>query len=172
MKIMKFGGTSVGSPQRLQALVNIIDDGEPKIVVLSAMSGTTNDLVAMSKALYQKDNKYAEELIDVLEEKYKVVIGKTFNEKETYDKSYELVTLHFEFLRSFTRDLFTINEERAVLAQGELLSTAIFHLLLEERKINSVLLPALNFMRINEHGEPDMQFITDNLTTEIGRAHV
>ena len=169
MKIMKFGGTSVGSPQRLHALVDIINDGEAKIVVLSAMSGTTNDLVEISKSLYRKDNEQAEELIDALEEKYRSVIGRTYNEKATYDKSHELITLHFEFLRSFTRDLFTINEERAILAQGELLSTALFHLLLEERKIKSVLLPALNFMRINENGEPDMPFIADNLTAELGK---
>jgi len=167
MKIMKFGGTSVGSPQRLHALVDIINDKETKIVVLSAMSGTTNDLFEIGKALYRKDNEQAEDLINALEEKYRIVIGRTFNEKFTFDKSHELVTLHFEYLRSFTRDLFTLNEERAVLAQGELLSTAIFHLLLEEQKIHSVLLPALNFMRIYENGEPDLSYIADNLKAEL-----
>jgi aspartate kinase len=167
MKIMKFGGTSVGSPQRLHALVDIIKDREAKIVVLSAMSGTTNHLVEIGQALYRKDNKYAEELINDLEEKYREVISNTFNEKATLAKSRELITLHFGFLRSFTRDLFTINEERAVLAQGELLSTALLQLLLEERRINSVLLPALNFMRICENGEPDMPYISDNLKAEL-----
>ncbi len=166
---MKFGGTSVGSPQRLHALVGIISDGEPKIVVLSAMSGTTNDLVDIGKALYNKENEQAEALIGLLEEKYRAVIGQTFHQKASYDKSHELISLHFEYLRSFTRDLFTINEEKAVLAQGELLSTAIFQLLLEEKGIKSILLPALNFMRINQNGEPDLPFITASLTAELSK---
>jgi len=167
MKIMKFGGTSVGTPERMQALVEIIDDGEPRIVVLSAMAGTTNILVDISQALYRKENDHAEMLINGLEENYRVVIGRTFNEKTIYKKGFELITFHFEFLRSFTRDLFTKNEEKAVLAQGELLSTAIFNLLLEERKLKSVLLPALNFMRLNETGEPDLSYIEDNLKAEL-----
>jgi aspartate kinase len=169
MKIMKFGGTSVGSPERLLALVDIIKNSEPKIVVLSAMSETTNHLVEITRLLYKKENEHAEKLIDALEDKYSAVIDATLKEKSTHEKGLELITFHFEYLRSFTRDLFTLNEERAVLAQGELLSTAIFQLLLEEKKIKSVLLPALNFMRINQNGEPDMPFIADFLKAELGK---
>jgi aspartate kinase len=164
---MKFGGTSVGSPQRMNALIDLINDGEPKIVVLSAMSGTTNALAEISQALYQKDNEKAGSLIEALEEKYKKVITELYDSEQSLLKGKELVSTHFDYLKSFTRDLFTINEERAVLAQGELISTALFQFLLEEKGIPSVLLAALNFMRLNENAEPDMAFITENLKLEL-----
>jgi aspartate kinase len=169
MKIMKFGGTSVGSPQRMNALINLINDGEPKIVVLSAMSGTTNSLSEISQALYQKDHENAGSLIVTLEEKYKMVISELFQTERSLHKGKELISTHFDYLKSFTRDLFTINEERAVLAQGELISTALFQFLLEEKEIPSVLLPALNFMRMNKNAEPDMKFISENLKLELGK---
>lgn len=167
MKIMKFGGTSVGSPQRMSALIDLINDGEPKIVVLSAMSGTTNALAEISQALYQKENEKAGSLIEALEEKYKKVIAELYFTEQSILKGRELISTHFDYLKSFTRDLFTINEERAVLAQGELISTALFQFLLEEKGIPSILLAALNFMRLNENAEPDMAFITDNLKLEL-----
>jgi aspartate kinase len=169
MKIMKFGGTSVGSPQRMNALIDLINDGEPKIVVLSAMSGTTNALVEISQALYQKDNDKAGLLLAALNEKYNNVITELFHTEQTLQKGSELISIHFDYLKSFTRDLFTINEERAVLAQGELISTALFQFLLEEKGIPSVLLPALNFMRMTENAEPDMAFISKNLKLEVAK---
>jgi len=167
MKIMKFGGTSVGSPQRMNALIDLINDGESKIVVLSAMSGTTNALAEISQALYQKDNEIAASLIQTLEEKYKKVITELYKSEQSLFKGRELISTHFDYLKSFTRDLFTINEERAVLAQGELISTALFQFLLEEKGIPSALLPALNFMRLNENAEPDMAYISENLKLEL-----
>lgn len=167
MKIMKFGGTSVGSPQRMNALIDLINDGDPKIVVLSAMSGTTNALVGISQSLYDKENEKAANLIEILEGKYQTVIKELFDSELSLQKGNELISTHFDYLRSFTRDLFTINEERAVLAQGELISTALFQFLLEEKGIPSVLLPALNFMRMNENAEPDMDFISENLKLEL-----
>jgi aspartate kinase len=169
MKIMKFGGTSVGSPQRMHALIDLINDGELKIVVLSAMSGTTNALVEISQALYRKENEKAAALIKTLEETYSRVIKELYRSDHLYQKGKELISTHFDYLQSFTRDLFTINEERAVLAQGELISTALFQYLLEEKEIRSVLLPALNFMRINENAEPDMRSISENLKAELSK---
>ena len=169
MKIMKFGGTSVGSPERMHALIGLINDGEPKIVVLSAMSGTTNALVEISQALYQKEHEKAGLLIDTLKSKYHVVIDELYKSELSLQKASELISTHFEYLQSFTRDLFTINEERAVLAQGELISTALFQFLLEEKGIPSVLLPALNFMRMTANFEPDMAYITDNLKVELSK---
>ncbi|MEI8049233.1 MAG: aspartate kinase [Bacteroidota bacterium] len=167
MKILKFGGTSVGSPQRMFALIDLINDGEPKIVVLSAMSGTTNALVEISRVLYRKEHEKAAKLIDGLENTYKNVIRELYTSAAALQKGGELVSTHFDYLRSFTRDLFTINEERAILAQGELISTALFHYLLEEKVIRSVLLPALNFMRMNENEEPDMVYISKNLKLQL-----
>jgi aspartate kinase len=161
---MKFGGTSVGSAQRMHALVDLIKDNRPKIVVLSAMSGTTNSLVEISEALYAKNTDKAKQLINALEEKYQQVIKELYKTNEGLRKGKELIENHFSFIRSFTLDLFTANEEKAILAQGELISTALFHFYLSEINISSVLLPALDFMRIDENDEPDLNYIENRLT--------
>lgn len=167
MKVLKFGGTSVGSAERMKALVALISNEEPKIVVLSAMSGTTNALVEIAAALYARENEKAKKLIDALEKKYESVIKELYAKESSLQKGKELVKNHFEFIRSFTLDMFTANEEKAILAQGELLSTAMEHFYLEEIGIESVLLPALNFMRIDENDEPDLAYIEQNLKTEL-----
>jgi len=169
MKVLKFGGTSVGSAERMHALVSLINNNEPKIVVLSAMSGTTNNLVEIATALYAKENDKATQLIDTLDKKYQEVIKQLYKSENALQKASELIDSHFNYLRSFTMDLFTINEERAILAQGELLSTAMFHYYLEEIKVDSVLLPALNFMRIDENEEPDMAYIEINAKAELAK---
>lgn len=167
MKILKFGGTSVGSAERIQALVKLVVNNEPKIVVLSAMSGTTNSLVEISEALYKKETAKANELINKLEEKYRKEISLLYKTEEFLKKAGDLITNHFNYLRAFTLDMFTANEEKAVLAQGEMLSTAMFHFYLSEIKVKSVLLPALNFMRIDENEEPDLKYIETNLNAEL-----
>ncbi len=167
MKILKFGGTSVGSAERMKNLVALIHNGEPKIVVLSAMSGTTNFLVEIANALYAKENEKAKQLIDALEKKYESVLKELYSKETSLKKGQELVKNHFEFIRSFTLDMFTANEEKAILAQGELLSTAMEHFYLEEIGIDSILLPALNFMRIDENDEPDLKYIEENLKSEL-----
>jgi aspartate kinase len=153
----------------MHALAKLIDDGSEKIVVLSAMSGTTNSLVEIAAALYAKENDKAKQLIGSLEEKYKGVIAQLYSTEAALSKGKELLDSHFTYLRSFTMDMFTINEERAILAQGELLSTAMFHYYLEEISISSVLLPALSFMRIDENEEPDMKYIETNIQQELGK---
>ncbi|TAL57628.1 MAG: aspartate kinase [Bacteroidetes bacterium] len=167
MKVLKFGGTSVGSAERMKSLVALIKSNEPKIVVLSAMSGTTNALVEIANALYARKNDKAKKLINALEKKYESVLKELYSKETSLNKGKELVKNHFEFIRSFTLDMFTANEEKAILAQGELLSTAMEHFYLEENGIESVLLPALNFMRIDENDEPDMKYIEENLKTEL-----
>ncbi len=169
MKVLKFGGTSVGSAERMHALVHLISDVSPKIVVLSAMSGTTNNLVEIANALYAKKNELAKKLIDDLNTKYTGVISQLYKTEKVLNKSKELLVSHFNYLHSFRMDMFTANEERAILAQGELLSTALFHYYLEEIGIDSVLLPALNFMRITVNEEPDMKYIELNLTAELAK---
>ncbi len=167
MKILKFGGTSVGSAERMQALVKLVVNNQSKLVVLSAMSGTTNILVEISEALYERDAAKANGIIDELQEKYKKEISKLYQSEEYLNKADDLITNHFNYLRSFTLDMFTSNEEKAVLAQGELLSTALFHFYLSESNVKSVLLPALNFMRIDENEEPDLKYIETNLKAEL-----
>ena len=169
MKVLKFGGTSVGSAERMKALVPLINNDVPKIVVLSAMSGTTNNLVEIATALYAKENDKAKLLIDNLQSKYNEVINKLYTTSSALSKGKGLISSHFDYLRSFTIDLFTVNEERAILAQGELLSTALFHYYLEEINTHSVLLSALNFMRLDEKEEPDMKYIETSLSAELLR---
>ena len=169
MKILKFGGTSVGSAERMKAVASLIQSDEPKIVVLSAMSGTTNALVQIAEKLYQNKNQEAKELIDSLHDKYKQVVESFYTSADIKKKAHELINNHFDYIRSFTLDLFTVHEERAVLAQGELLSTALFQFYLEEQGIASVLLPALNFMKIDENEEPDADYIAKNLKAELAK---
>ncbi|ARS34382.1 aspartate kinase [Pontibacter actiniarum] len=167
MKILKFGGTSVGSAERMKAVASLIQNDEPKIVVLSAMSGTTNGLVQIAETLYQNKHDEAKALIKALHDKYKQVAEELYTSGEKKKQANELLKQHFDYLTAFTLDLFTIHEERAVLAQGELLSTALFQFYLEEQGVNSVLLPALNFMKIDENEEPDNDYIAKQLQKEL-----
>lgn len=161
--IMKFGGTSVGSAARIQALPSLIQKNKPVIVVLSAMSGTTNALVEISDLLYSKQQNHAKEKINQLESVYLQVVNSLYITDSFQIKGTELIRHHFDYLRSFCLDLFTIHEEKAVLAQGELISTALFHYYLAEQGIESVLLPALDFMRLNKDDEPDYPQIEEKI---------
>lgn len=167
MKVLKFGGTSVGSAASMKEVARLILNDGKQIVVLSAMAGTTNSLVQIAEQLYSKKNSKASQLINQLEKNYKNVVKELFTEPEILKEGSALIESHFNYIKSFTQDLFTVHEERAILAQGELISTALFQLYLQEQKIDSVLLPALNFMRIDTNGEPDNYYIKENLKREL-----
>lgn len=167
MKVLKFGGTSVGSAARIKEVAKLICDGEHKIVVLSAMSGTTNSLVEIADYYYKNNASGAIERVNALEQKYYDVIDDLYAE-ETYKSAAEaLISKHFEYLRTFANSVFTIFEEKAILAQGELISTGMFQIYLEEKGENSVLLPALDFMRIDKNSEPDTAFIAENMAKQL-----
>jgi len=167
MKIMKFGGTSVGTAERMRAIVPLINTGEKVIVVLSAMSGTTNALIEISSALYAGNIKEAGSKIESLRAKYLDVVNNLYTHEETRQTGREIIDNHFNYISGFINGSFTRTQEKAIVAQGELLSTALFHLLLQEQNINSALIPALNFMRIDKYGEPDIYYITENLKREL-----
>lgn len=167
MKILKFGGTSVGSPERMKALLDIINPAERQIVVLSAMSGTTNSLVEISNALLKEDKKKGIELINTLKDKYNAVVTELLPESVDGDfraQGQEVVDYHFNFLLSLANNVFTAIEDKVVLAQGELLSTTLYHVYLKSIGVPSVLLPALDFMKIDEDNEPVIPYTTENLT--------
>ncbi len=164
MRTLKFGGTSVGSAERMHNVAKLINDGVPKIVVLSAMSGTTNNLVEIAAAFYAKNDVKAKELINALNDKYKSVVEELYSGATAKKKGHELIQSHFDYLRGFNADSFSAHEERAILAQGELISTALFHFFLEEINISSVLLPALEFMRIDADEEPELSYIETHLS--------
>ena len=167
--ILKFGGTSVGSAKRIKELVNLTVNSSPKIVVLSAMSGTTNALVDICQKLNEQNATKATDLINQLKENYSHVISELFNTTEGLNKATQLLNTHFNFMLSFTLDVFTKNEEKVILAQGELLSTALFHFYLEESGISSEIIPALNFMKLNENEEPDSDYIEKYLKKELNK---
>jgi aspartate kinase len=166
MKVMKFGGTSVGSPERIKSVINLINDNKPKIVVLSAMSGTTNALVKISELLYSENHDVTAE-IDRLEDKYKTVVNELYATEEYKCKGLKTVKEQFDLLRSFSGKAFNAVAECTVLACGELLSTALTHLYCEESGIDSVLLPALNFMRVDRNSEPDSYYIKEQICREL-----
>ncbi|GAB2982792.1 aspartate kinase [Mucilaginibacter puniceus] len=164
MKVLKFGGTSVGSPARMKNLLDIVDASERQIVVLSAVSGTTNSLVEIGQAYAAGDKNKAAELITALKDKYEVFIKELLEKPEFYKQGKEVIDYHFSLLSNLANDLFTSVEEKIILAQGELLSTTLYHVYLKEIGVPSVLLPALEFMKIDEDNEPVVDHITTHLT--------
>jgi aspartate kinase len=166
---MKFGGTSVGNPQRIEEVGRLVSDSTPKIVVLSAMSGTTNDLVAYSEYLYKKDHSKAKLLLESMRNKYYQVADELFQSEEYRSHSHRMIDSHFDNLDEFNRDMFTQHEEKTTLAKGEMISTALMTYHLQEKGITCALLPALNFMRIDKDQEPDNYYIRENLQREISQ---
>jgi aspartate kinase len=164
MKVLKFGGTSVGSPQRMKKLLDIIDPAERQIVVLSAVSGTTNSLAEIGHAYLAGDKNKAAGLIAALKDKYEAFINDLFAKQEYLEEGKEVIDYHFLLLSNLANDLFTTIEEKVVLAQGELISTTLYHVYLKEIGVSSVLLPALDFMKIDEDNEPMVDHITEHIT--------
>ena len=164
MKVMKFGGTSVGSAQRMKSVASLINDGENKIVVLSAMSGTTNSLVEICGYLANNNPDSANEVINKLEGLYRKHISELYSTEEYKQQTAILVKEVFDYLRSFTKQLFTPVEERIILAQGEIISTNMVTNYLKEQGISAHLIAALDFMRTDKNGEPDAAYIKEKLT--------
>ena len=164
MKVLKFGGTSVGSPERMKSVASLItESGEPTFVVLSAMSGTTNSLVEICDYLYKKNPEGANEVINNLEKKYQKHIPELYSTEEFRKKTSEFLAEKFNFLRTFTKDIFTSFEEKTIVAQGEVMSTNMVINYLQEIGIKAVLIDALEFMRTDKNAEPDMQYIREKL---------
>ncbi len=163
MKVLKFGGTSVGSAERIRNVAKLITGRGRNIVVLSAMSGTTNTLVEISDYLYKHNINGAKEIINDLERNYRRVVALLFTRVDLRMEADEEVEAVFSLIRSLARDNFTSFEEKEILAQGELLSTKLMHLYLRQTGVNSGFLPALEFMRTDKNGEADMDYIREHL---------
>ncbi|MBQ8128325.1 MAG: aspartate kinase [Prevotella sp.] len=165
MKVMKFGGTSVGSPQRMKEVARLVTaKGEPVFVVLSAMSGTTNSLVEISDYLYKKNPDGANEVINNLEDKYMRHLPELLSDEQRLAATRDFLHEEFQYLRSFTKELFTSFEEKSIVAQGEMMSTHMVAAYLEEQGVSTVLLNALDFMRTDKNAEPDPVYIKEKLT--------
>lgn len=153
----------MGSADRMKEVAALVNDGDRKIVVLSAMSGTTNNLVEIANYLYKKNHDGANEIVSQMEKKYYEEVEALYATDKYKELGRELIRLHFDEIKSYTRDVFTVYEEKSILAQGELMSTAMVNYYLQEQGVASALLPALDFMRTNKNSEPDMAYIRENL---------
>src|SRR5947209_1005984 len=165
MKIMKFGGTSVGKPERMHEVARLITaDAESKIVVLSAVSGTTNALVEIGNHLAAQRRNQAKEKIDALEKQYKEFVAALLKQKDAKEKAEQILREHFEFLNIILKISYSEALSKDILAQGELLSTKLFSVYLSEQQIDHELIPALEFMSIDANDEPQVDMIREKLT--------
>ncbi|MBQ0094750.1 MAG: aspartate kinase [Bacteroidaceae bacterium] len=168
MKVLKFGGTSVGSPQRMKDVCRLItEDGQQKLVVLSAMSGTTNSLVEIAQYLQGGNKAGADDVINRLRAKYYAHVPELLSKKANQDKVQKFLEDKFAFLQSFQTSGFSEKEEKTILAQGELISTFMVTTYLQEQGIKAVLLPALDFMKTDADAEPDMNFISEKACAQL-----
>lgn len=168
MIVMKFGGTSVGSANRMKSVANLVTkSGKPTFVVLSAMSGTTNSLIEISNYLYKKNPEGANEVINNLEKKYFGHVEQLYSTVEYQKKTKNFLHGQFNYIRSFTKGIFTSFEEKIVVSQGEIMSTNMMNNYLQEQGVKSVLLDALTFMRTNKNSEPDLEYIKTHLNEQM-----
>lgn len=170
MKVLKFGGTSVGSPENMRRVMELVADNEQKIVVLSAMSGTTNSLVEISKYLRKKNKDTARIIIGNLESKYKKVVDELYSINENKKQGLKIVKDSFDTIKTFTSGKFDQARENTILAQGEIISTQLFTLFMIENGYNAKLLPALDFMKIDEDKAADLPYIRKNIQPVLEKA--
>ncbi|MGE4587648.1 MAG: aspartate kinase [Mangrovibacterium sp.] len=164
MKVLKFGGTSVGNSENMYGVMNLITgNSEKKMIVLSAMSGTTNALVEIAGYLNKKNKDGARSHIGKLEKKYEAVVSSLYKSKDSRIAAMGAVRSAFRTIKSFTSGEFGAEGERTILAQGELISTALFAQLMLENGHQAKLIPALDFMVIDEDKAADLHAITGKL---------
>ena len=169
MKVCKFGGTSVGTVERMKHVAELISESTPKIVVLSATAGTTNHLEEIAASLFNRDIEQAHEKIPRLEFQFIDFANELLTDESTKREAIDYILDRFQRLWQFINDEFTSVEEKEVLAQGELISTALLHFYLRERKIANILLSAFDFMRTGPEGEPDLKYIEEKLQAQLAQ---
>jgi aspartate kinase len=167
MKVLKFGGTSVGTAQRFKDVAKLICDGKQNLVVLSAMSGTTNTLVEIADYFYKKNPVGAMEVINALEKKYLNTIRELYSNEDTRHEAEVEIKKILNYIRTFSKSIFTLFEEKIILAQGEMLSTTMMYIYLKEIGVKTVLLPALEIVKTDKNGEPDNNFIRENIAKQL-----
>ncbi len=165
MKVLKFGGTSIGTPERMRAVAELVTrEPEVVVVVLSALSKTTDKLLKIGAALQSQNVDSALAHIDELYSHYQQYVNALYTTEQGRKQGWKAVERHFDLIRGVPRKVFDNREERVLVAQGELMSTAMFHHYLQEQGVPSALLPALEFVRLDDNGEPDLNFLRVNLT--------
>lgn len=169
MKVLKFGGTSVGRPERMHSIAQLISGSDRKLVVLSAVSGTTNSLVEISNALVSGDKEKGKQLIDKLFQPYYDFVNELYKSEVGLSKGKAIIQEHYNFIHSQAKGDFTEANTRILLAEGELISTQLFQEYLLELGYKSVLLPALEFMKIDGDNEPMSDYIEQKLNAQIAK---
>ena len=167
MKVCKFGGTSVGTVERMKHVATLIKDATPKIVVLSATAGTTNHLEEIAANLFNREIEQAHDRITRLEFQFIEFANGLLTDEKLKREVIDYILDRFQQLWKFTKNSFTSVEEKEVLAQGELISTALMHFYLRELKVPNVLLCAFDFMRIGPDNEPDLEYIEQKLREQL-----
>ena len=168
---MKFGGTSVGAPERMKHVAELVtSQKEPVMLVLSAMSGTTNTLLEISDYLSKGNQEGANFVINNLAAKYYEHVEALYSTDEMKQTTKAFLDEVFTYLRSFTKDVFTQLEEKQIVSQGEIMSTNMFQNYLQEQGYNSTLLNALDFMRTDKNAEPDSKFIAEHLSEVLAKS--
>ena len=165
MQVWKFGGTSVGKPERMKSIRQLItEDGQPKIVVLSALSGSTNTLLSISESLNAGNAAEAKSKASELRAHYDQFLTELYSTPAGLGQGQAIVAKEFTFIDSLiATSPYTVKQEKEMVALGELLSTQIFEAFLQEEGISSALLPALDFMVIDEDNEPILKVIEQKL---------
>lgn len=163
MKVLKFGGTSVGSPDRMHHVARLVRASGRNVVVLSAMAGTTNTLVEIAGYLFKRNIPGAQETLNTLRDRYAEVVGGLYTREESRVRARQMLERTFNLIARFFDGEFTEAEEKEVLACGELISVALMQYYFEEQGVRSVILPALDYMRTAQGGEPDMKYISAHL---------
>jgi aspartate kinase len=163
MNVLKFGGSSIASASRMKEVAMLVRQGKKNIIVISALAGMTDRLIEIADYLYKKNSDGANEIINRLESECLNLTTELYTTNPYIEKAQELLKEHFNKIRTFTKDLFTFFEEKVILAQGELISSAMMCLLFEEQNINVVSIPALEFMRTDKNSEPDPVYIREKL---------
>lgn len=164
MKVMKFGGTSVGSAERIKNVARLIAGEERNIVVLSAMSGTTNSLEEVNNYYSKGNTDGARETISALQQKYRQTIDDLYAEQQSKDEAIKLVGEIFDTIRSFASESYSEKVRKEIVAFGEIISTNLMRIYLTEQGVNVTLLSALDFMKTDVNGEPDSRFIREELS--------
>lgn len=163
MKVLKFGGTSVGTADRIKHVAKLITSSGQNLVVLSAMAGTTNTFVEIADYCSKGNIPGAQDTLNNLLLKYQDVIGNLFDDEQSRDTANAVITERFSYMRALIESDFSSADAREILAQGELMSTALMNIYLNSRGVKSTLLPALDYMRTDSFGEPDMKYIATRL---------
>lgn len=163
MKVLKFGSTAIDTSDKLNIVSDIISNNSKCIVIVSAIAGTTSLLEEISDYLYKKNPEGANEAINALEKEYSLKIGQYYTNSEIKAEATALLKSKVNYIRSFTKDLFTLFEEKIILAQGEILSSGFLTLYLKQKGMNAQEISALDFIRIDKKNEPNLPFISDSL---------